>query len=284
MVKRSQIATFWQSWQPDSPTDQQDFERLKNRVCAVMKNDVWPFWEYRPSLRKEFIVFSGADVASQETSSFWHGALNYQICRAEGMLDLMQAVQALLWAIHKTVPQELRGVVATLNAVFEMSPNVLAHIVLGEDGPTLYRGGAKMLDDALIADNLEWLARHPQALKNFQVALSIYLSKDVSEYRNLLDNLRFAVEQLLRDILQNQKSLENQKDTLLPWMKSKGLHASVTGMYHDLLFKHFAIYQNDAVKHGEKYSPQEIEFMIYLTGTFMRLLIQASKQPASVGQ
>jgi hypothetical protein len=136
----------------------------------------------------------------------------------------------------------------------------------------------------LIADNLEWLAQHPEALKNFQGALSIYLSKDVNKYRNLLDNLRFAVEQLLKDVLQNQKSLENQKDTLLPWMKSRGLHAHVTGMYHDLLFKHFALYQNDAVKHGEKYSPQEIEFMIYLTGTFMRLLIQASKQPAPVGQ
>lgn len=67
-------------------------------------------------------------------------------------------------------------------------------------------------------------------------------------------------------------------------MKSKGLHAHVTGMYHDLLFSHFTLYQNDAVKHGEKYSSPEIEFMIYLTGTFMRLLIQASKQPAAVGR
>lgn len=61
-------------------------------------------------------------------------------------------------------------------------------------------------------------------------------------------------------------------------MKNRGLHAHVVGMYHDLLFRHFTVYQNDAVKHAERYSPQEIEFMIYLAGTFMRLLIQLSKQ------
>jgi dsDNA-binding SOS-regulon protein len=134
-----------------------------------------------------------------------------------------------------------------------------------------------MLDDALIADNLEWLAQPPSALKNFREALSIFLSKDANKYRDLLDNLRFAVEQLLRDVLGNQKSLENQKDLLLPWMKKNGLQPQVINMYHDLLFKHFAIYQNDAVKHGEKYSLKEVEFMIYLTGTFMRLRILASR-------
>ena len=237
------------------------------------------------AFREEFVILTGASFVGQEsTGNFWETALRYKVCDAENLLDLMHAVQCLLWAFHSIHrPSELEGVISRLNGVFELSPNVIAHISTAPQGPTLYPCGAKLLDDALIADNLEWLAQHPQALKSFQGALSIYLSKDVNKYRNLLDDLRFAVEQLLRDILQNQKSLENQKDTLLPWMKSKGLHAHVTGMYHDLLFKHFALYQNDAVKHGEKYSPQEIEFMIYLTGTFMRLLIQASKQPTPTG-
>jgi hypothetical protein len=49
-------------------------------------------------------------------------------------------------------------------------------------------------------------------------------------------------------------------------------------MYHNLLLGGFAMYQNDAVKHGEKYAPHEIEFMIYLTGTFMKLLIEVSRE------
>lgn len=286
MVGRAQIATFWKSWRPDSPEDNEEFEKLRNRISTIVRNEIFPRAWMVSAFREEFVILTGASFVGQEsTGNFWETALRYKIVDAENLLDLMHAVQCLLWAFHSTHrPSEFEKIISRLNAVFELSPDVIAHIATGPQGPTLYPGGAKLLDDALIADNLEWLAQHPQALKNFQGALSIYLSKDVNKYRNLLDNLRFAVEQLLRDILQNQKSLENQKDTLLPWMKSKGLHAHVTGMYHDLLFKHFALYQNDAVKHGEKYSPQEIEFMIYLTGTFMRLLIQASKQPAAVGR
>jgi hypothetical protein len=59
------------------------------------------------------------------------------------MLDLMHAVQSLLWAMHKALPRELTGIVDSLNAVFEMSPNVLDHIALSTDGPTLFPGGRK---------------------------------------------------------------------------------------------------------------------------------------------
>jgi hypothetical protein len=280
MVGRSQVSTFWKSWQPDSPDDKEGFEKLRNRISVIVKNDVFGHAWMVPSFREEFVVLSGASFVGQEsTGNFWETALRYKICDAENLLDLMHAVQCLLWAFHSThQPRDFGKIIERLNNVFELSPSVIAHIVTGPEGPTLYPGGAKLLDDALLADNLEWLAQHPSALKNFREALSIYLSKDANKYRNLLDNLRFAVEQLLRDVLGNQKSLENQKDVLLPWMKGKGLHVHVVNMYHDLLFKHFATYQNDAVKHGEKYSLQEVEFMIYLTGTFIRLLIQASKQ------
>jgi dsDNA-binding SOS-regulon protein len=254
MVARSQIEVFWKSWGPESPDDKQEFEKLRNRVCTIVKNNVWEsLWERYSSFREEFVVLSGASVASQD-SNFWRSALHFRICEAEDMLGLMYAVQCLLWALHAIVRHELPGIAKRLNAAFEMSPNVLAHIALSAEGPTLYPGGAKILDDALIADNLEWLGQHPVALKSFREALSIFLSKDANKYRNLLDNLRFSVEQLLCDLLENQKSLENQKEILLPWMKAKGLHANVISMYHDLLFKHFAIYQNDTVKHGEKYS------------------------------
>ena len=67
-------------------------------------------------------------------------------------------------------------------------------------------------------------------------------------------------------------------------MKNKGLSANgIGGRIRTCSTKIFAIYGNDAVKPGEKYTPQEIEFMIYLTGTFMRLLIQTSK-PVRAGE
>jgi len=51
------------------------------------------------------------------------------------------------------------------------------------------------------------------------------------------------------------------------------VHQQIINMYDDLLAK-FTQYQNDAVKHIENWSPHEIEFMIYLTATFIRFLLQ----------
>ena len=97
---------------------------------------------------------------------------------------------------------------------------------------------------------------------------------------NLLDNLRFSLEQMLHVVLGNQKSLENQKTEALKWLAAHQIHAHVTNMYNDLITR-FASYQNEAVKHNERYSPMEIEFMIYLTGTFLRLLVQLHRSAGS---
>ena len=113
-----------------------------------------------------------------------------------------------------------------------------------------------------------------------------YLAKNSDidkQFREIfkLDNLRFALEQLLKKILSNQKSLENQKSPLGSWLKEKGLHSQVINSYQTLL-KEYQNYQNDAVKHNENYSFDEVEFMIYLTGNFMRLLIQFASRARDI--
>ncbi len=97
----------------------------------------------------------------------------------------------------------------------------------------------------------------------------------------MLDNLRFALEQLLKNILSNRKSLENQKTYLLPWLRKKGLHTQVVNLYEKLL-KTYQDYQNNAVKHNEDFSLDEVEYMIYLTGNFMRLLIQLASRDSDI--
>jgi hypothetical protein len=44
-------------------------------------------------------------------------------------------------------------------------------------------------------------------------------------------------------------------------------------MFNELFFQKYRLYQIEAVKHGDDWSVDEIEFAIYLTGVFMRLLI-----------
>lgn len=90
-----------------------------------------------------------------------------------------------------------------------------------------------------------------------------------------LGERRIAAEaaETVRVVLNNQKSLENQKEEFLRWLKRHDVHGRIGSMYHDLLFGGFAGYQNDAVKHQEdRYTPAEIEFVLYATGTFLRLI------------
>lgn len=111
------------------------------------------------------------------------------------------------------------------------------------------------------------------------------VSKDQTKYRNALDNLRLALEQLLRSVLSNRKALEKQKEILLPWLRRRGVHPSLISMYADLLAK-FADYQNEVVKHpghgkqdASTWTAEEMEFLVYLTGAFMRFVIQVKDLP-----
>lgn len=52
-------------------------------------------------------------------------------------------------------------------------------------------------------------------------------------------------------------------------------------MYEFLLFSPYALYQNNAVKHDEEFAVDEIEFIIYLTGNFMRFLLRLAENTTS---
>ena len=54
-------------------------------------------------------------------------------------------------------------------------------------------------------------------------------------------------------------------------------------MFNELMFKFFPLYQNEAVKHKEdKYTPAEVEFTLYLVGTFLRFIQQLAQCPTPV--
>ncbi len=179
------------------------------------------------------------------------------------------------------------------NHIFEAISTALTYtsqigieIAKSNDQVILYPRGAKLLDEATVNQNLSWLESHPSVLKHFEQALAQYMTGDKKQQRNLLDNLRFSLEQLLKDILGNDKSLENQKDKLLPWLEAQGVHKQTVNMYNALLCGPYTQFQNDAVKHGKReegFTENDIEFMIYLTGTFMRLLLQLEQKALNPG-
>ena len=85
---------------------------------------------------------------------------------------------------------------------------VQINLVETENDYLFYPAGAKFLDQRLVNDVLNWIQKYPDVYENFKNALEKYNQRIYQ--RNLIDNLRLAFELLVRHVLVNNKSLENQ--------------------------------------------------------------------------
>lgn len=118
---------------------------------------------------------------------------------------------------------------------------------------------------------LNWLEPYSSAHKSYIKALELF---DNSQFeRVLLEELRFTLEQFLKQYLSNEKPLEKQGKEIKERFKEENVNSHVSGFYEDV-FKRFYLYQNDCVKHNEKYTQLEMEFMIELTTALMKLLLK----------
>ncbi|MGR6035707.1 MAG: hypothetical protein ACU4EQ_00660 [Candidatus Nitrosoglobus sp.] len=80
------------------------------------------------------------------------------------------------------------------------------------------------LNHAVVEETRHWLSAFPKALPLYNGALQ-KLEHGVFD-RNVLDDLRLALEALLHDLLGNRKSLENQIQPLGAFIKERGGHPS----------------------------------------------------------
>lgn len=127
------------------------------------------------------------------------------------------------------------------------------------------------VDKTLLEDTSHWLANYPSAFEQFKTALEQHKNK-VYE-RNLLDNLRLCLELLLKDVLQNSKRLETQISDLGNYQKERGISIEVRNMFTTLL-NYYAKFQNENVKHNDRVNPNEVDFILELTITFIKLIIK----------
>lgn len=266
--------------------EEEEFEKLRNRLIYEL-DKVWSVafndYEVRDifgEIQRNLFRLYG-DQYSPQSEHY----IIYKINNSRTLKDLATALQFLFLSIPERAERAekielVKQVLAeVIKDVFDLSPMVGIGIKIAKRGNSVivYPEGAKLLDEGAINDVLAWLEDYPTVAKHFEQALTIYMSGEKEKYRNLLDNLRFSLEQLLKKILQNRKSLEKQKEELLKWLKGKEMHQQIIDLYNQLVFACYVKYQNDAVKHNEDYSENEIEFMIYLTGTFMRLLLRLAQ-------
>ncbi len=129
----------------------------------------------------------------------------------------------------------------------------------------------KLSETELITKTRHWLSDHPLALKQYESALKKYES-GVFE-RNTLDDMRLSFELLVKDLLNNGKSLENQINDLGGMLKAQGASEELRNMVIKII-DYYSKFQNNHVKHNDAVNEKEIEFVIELTSVVMKYLIK----------
>lgn len=138
------------------------------------------------------------------------------------------------------------------------------------DGYFIFPKGAKELDDALVSEPLEWLSCYPIARKTFINALRQY--SEGKYIRDVADNLRKSFEEFLREFLGNEKDLNENKKEVENYLKEQSADPQLITMLVSLI-SHYYLLNNGTSKHRDKMDKKYLEFLLYQTGLFIRMLI-----------
>jgi hypothetical protein len=136
---------------------------------------------------------------------------------------------------------------------------------------SLAQGDAESINESLIEETRHWLAEFPECLEIYNAALEKW-SNNIHP-RNLLDDIRLALELLLKGILGNEKSLENQQKPLGEFIAARNGSKELNNMFLKLV-DYFGKYQNTYVKHSDNVNDNEIEIIIEIASSFMKFLIK----------
>ncbi|MEW7291129.1 hypothetical protein [Aquimarina sp. 2304DJ70-9] len=122
----------------------------------------------------------------------------------------------------------------------------------------------------LIHENLKKLSDFSEVASLYQSALD-KINEGKNE-RNLLDDLRLSYELLLKNILGNNKSLENQDSELGRHLKEMNISSECRNMFQTLN-NYYRNYQNTYVKHNDKVKSKEVSLILNLTSSMVNFLI-----------
>ena len=122
-----------------------------------------------------------------------------------------------------------------------------------------------------INETKHWLEKYQKSFKVYNEALDKY-GKGVFQ-RNVLDDMRLSLELLLKDLLNNDASLENQWKILGKRLKDENVSKEISNVFEKIL-SYYGDYQNQYIKHNDNVKENEIELIISQTNTIMQFLIK----------
>jgi hypothetical protein len=249
------------------------FEKFRNRVALMLKKEIGYELEHSNDIRNAYLIVLGA-----KDYEYWN-LIERFIEKIEDLVTLLENLEALLGTLQATNHEGwFKQAFEIIELAITVPPCIPIRMVRTEDEVIFYPKGAPLLDKLLIEDVLGGLSKYPNANIAFNNALKKYELKSEEEYRNLLDDLRVALEQILKSILQNNNQLEKQKRELSKWLEKKNINEQTRINICLLLVQNYTFLQDSEVKHNiGKFKSEEIEYIVYQTGLFLRFLIEIDK-------
>ena len=282
--------------------DPEAFGRFRTRVVQAARTGLnLLLADERADLEGQFAFRNGSRYV-QATS--WgagghspHGAIE-ELEQVDTYLQLLERTQHLLWTFEefgyfeskvRYGDHEGAGLLfaVKLAEAIDLSPGIDLRLQLDPGRADLLPAGVPLLDHC-VDQSMQWLARFPDADREFRQALAILAQKQDDQFRQAQDSVRFALEKVLKLLLGNSSSLEDQGKPLKEWLRSKGLHQALSDVAVKIIMLLSKQYQNSAVKHdnavgtGEAkvWQAFEVEYIIYQYATLFRLLSEASAMKA----
>jgi hypothetical protein len=186
---------------------------------------------------------------------------------------LLRSLEALYEALYLYTPDRALILEDIITSALKESEISLG--VQWRNG-VFWPSGAKILDTALVNDNLDWLA-HPQfknILRPFQKGLKEYL-----EAQNKPDKLADVVTDMYEALETTAKFVTGNQTKDLSGNREQFVTKLELSLYYGIILRDYIKYANE-YRHGIEVSreripliPKEVEAFIYLTGLFIRLAL-----------
>lgn len=150
--------------------------------------------------------------------------------------------------------------------------NLNMEVIEDEDGVFVIPKGCSEFDIALISEPFVWLKDYPESKKQYTRILRAYENGEYT--RDIADNCRKLLEQFLQEFFDNKSNLENNLKNVGTHLKEKGLSKELTNMVQTLI-DYYKKYNDSNAKHNDLVPENALEYIIYQTGLFIRLLLKA---------
>lgn len=127
------------------------------------------------------------------------------------------------------------------------------------------------IDQKQIKETINLLEKYSNSFKLYKEALEKY-QKGIYQ-RNVLDDMRLALELLVKELLHNNKSLEKQRSDIGIALKNSKTSNEINNLFVKVI-DYYSKYQNNYIKHNDLVNANEIDYIIGQTNLMMLFLIR----------